>query len=77
MAPIRSRKRKSDESVASSDDHEIHTDDEVQQIATKSGSPAAMENPTKKRRTGITPAQKQALIDNLQLESTFFIQDKA
>lgn len=68
MAPIRSRKRKSDESVASSDDHEIHTDDEVQQIATKSGSPAAMENPTKKRRTGITPAQKQALIDNLQLE---------
>lgn len=40
--------------------------------ATRTGSSsAAQEGPRKKQKTGITMSQKQALIDNLQLESTF------
>ncbi|KAK3936314.1 Borealin N terminal-domain-containing protein [Diplogelasinospora grovesii] len=69
MPPVRGRKRKSDQSIASNEDHT--TDDMAgQKVPTKTGSPTAQESPTKKRRTAITVAQKQALIDNLQLEIT-------
>jgi hypothetical protein len=67
MAPTRSKKqRKSTESAGSVD---------VQQsqiVATKTRSPArtpSNRSPIKKVRMGITVGQKQALIDNLQLES--------
>lgn len=41
-------------------------------IAARSGSPSvAQESPRKRQKTGISMSQKQALIDNLQLESTF------
>ncbi|EFX04731.1 hypothetical protein CMQ_1659 [Grosmannia clavigera kw1407] len=64
--PPRGRKRKSDQSIASETQH---TPDLVgQKIATKTDSPAV--SPSKRRRTGITVSQKQALIDNLQLEVT-------
>ncbi|KAK4187989.1 Borealin N terminal-domain-containing protein [Podospora australis] len=39
-------------------------------ITTKTGSSEEPQSPMKRRRTGITAAQKQALIDNLQLEIT-------
>jgi hypothetical protein len=42
-----------------------------QQIPTKGGSPQPQDSPMKKRRVGITLAQKQALIENLQLERRF------
>ncbi|KXX75382.1 hypothetical protein MMYC01_207494 [Madurella mycetomatis] len=41
-----------------------------QKIPTKDGNSQAQESPFKRRKTGITLAQKQALIDNLQLEIT-------
>ncbi|KAL2263428.1 hypothetical protein VTK26DRAFT_6811 [Humicola hyalothermophila] len=41
-----------------------------QTIPTKVGSPQTQESPLKRRRAGITLAQKQALIENLQLEIT-------
>jgi hypothetical protein len=41
-----------------------------QMIPTKRGDQPSNGSPMKKRRTGITLAQKQALIENLQLEST-------
>ncbi|AEO65419.1 uncharacterized protein THITE_2112390 [Thermothielavioides terrestris NRRL 8126] len=41
-----------------------------QMIPTKGASPKAQESPSKRQRVGITLAQKQALIDNLQLEIT-------
>lgn len=74
MPPIRGKKRKSVESTTSSDE-EMQQNTVVdiaigQKVPTKSGSPTASEeSPYKKRKTGITLAQKQALIDNLQLES--------
>jgi hypothetical protein len=64
MAP-RGKKRKSDDSVAH-DDHNAM--DAVDQINTTTGGDSA-ESPRKKRKIGITLAQKQVLIDNLQLES--------
>jgi hypothetical protein len=53
MAQTQSRKRKSD--VLDDQDHDLQT-------STPTGSPA-------RKRTKITQSQKQALIDNLQLES--------
>ncbi|KAM7184160.1 Nbl1 / Borealin N terminal domain containing protein [Naviculisporaceae sp. PSN 640] len=75
MPPIRGKKRKSAESTMSSDE-EMQQNTVVdlamgQKVPTKSGSPSASdESPNKKRKTGITLAQKKALIDNLQLEIT-------
>ncbi|KAI2616416.1 Borealin N terminal-domain-containing protein [Hypomontagnella submonticulosa] len=59
MAPIRAtRKRKSNQSTSSIEDQKIPT----------KGSPSR--SPIKKRKLGLSLAQKQALIDNLQLEIT-------
>lgn len=56
MAPVRAtRKRQSTSSV------------EDQKIPTTKGTP--QRSPIKKRRMGLSLAQKQALVDNLQLES--------
>ncbi|KAI1763432.1 Borealin N terminal-domain-containing protein [Hypoxylon sp. FL1150] len=60
MAPVKAtRKRKSNQSTSSVED---------QMIPTMMGSPHR--SPIKKRRLGLSLAQKQALIDNLQLEIT-------
>ena len=40
----------------------------AQRVPTKSGTPA-QGSPVKRRKAAITVAQKEALIDNLQLES--------
>lgn len=69
MQPLSSRKRKSDQLTTSSDEH-YAVDMTSQRIPTKGGSPHPDESPFKRQRVGITLAQKQALIDNLQLEST-------
>lgn len=69
MAP-RGTKRKSDETIP--DNVEDAHDVAPQTIATKAGSPSrssGQDSPRKKQRTGISLSQKQALIDNLQLES--------
>ncbi|KAI1770897.1 Borealin N terminal-domain-containing protein [Hypoxylon cercidicola] len=59
MAPVKAtRKRKSNQSSS----------DEDQMIPTMKGTP--QRSPIKKRRLGLSLAQKQALIDNLQLEIT-------
>lgn len=76
MPPIRGKKRKSVESTMSNDE-ELQQNAAVdiamgQTVPTKTGSPTTSEeSPCKKMKTGITLAQKQALIDNLQLESMF------
>jgi len=66
MAPTRSKKqRKSTESTTS-------VEAPSQTVATKTRSPARTppnRSPIKKVKMGITLGQKQALIDNLQLES--------
>ncbi|KAI0172318.1 Borealin N terminal-domain-containing protein [Hypoxylon sp. FL1284] len=60
MAPVKAtRKRKSNQSTSSVED---------QMIPTLKGSPHR--SPIKKRKLGLSVAQKQALIDNLQLEIT-------
>ncbi|KAL7628144.1 hypothetical protein AAE478_002342 [Parahypoxylon ruwenzoriense] len=60
MAPVKAtRKRKSDQLIGSA---------EAQKIPTMRGTPER--SPIKKRKMGVTLAQKQALIDNLQLEVT-------
>ncbi|KAI1387079.1 Borealin N terminal-domain-containing protein [Hypoxylon trugodes] len=60
MAPVKmTRKRKSNQSTSSPED---------QKIPTTKGSP--QRSPIKKRRLGLSIAQKQALIENLQLEIT-------
>ncbi|KAK4152271.1 Borealin N terminal-domain-containing protein [Chaetomidium leptoderma] len=69
MQPLSSRKRKSDQLEMSSDD-QYTVDMTSQKIPTKGGSPHPQESPYKRQRVGITLAQKQALIDNLQLELT-------
>ncbi|KAK3898633.1 hypothetical protein C8A05DRAFT_47101 [Staphylotrichum tortipilum] len=51
-------------------DEQHGTDIASQTIPTKGGSPHPEESPSKRQRVGITLAQKQALIDNLQLEIT-------
>ncbi|KAK3330856.1 Borealin N terminal-domain-containing protein [Apodospora peruviana] len=65
MPPIRGTKRKS------VDTEEQNTFDMTtsQRVPTKTNS-SGQESPHKKRKTGISLAQKQALIDNLQLEIT-------
>lgn len=68
MAPPRGTKRKSDETA----DHVGDAPDLAPQaIATKKGSSSGQNSPRKKQKTGISLGQKQALIDNLQLESTW------
>ncbi|KAI1373630.1 Borealin N terminal-domain-containing protein [Hypoxylon crocopeplum] len=60
MAPVKAtRKRKSDQSTSSIEDRKIPT---------MKGTP--QRSPIRKRKMGISLAQKQALIDNLQLEIT-------
>jgi hypothetical protein len=68
MAPTRGKKRKSDCDTTSELQNAV--DKVGRTIATNDGTPS--ESPRKKRRVGITLAQKQALIDNLQLESMPF-----
>ena len=77
MAPTRSKKRKSTESTESTES--TNSSAEIsnfpappQMIPTKSQSPVRTpthRSPAKRARTGITMGQKQALMDNLQLES--------
>ncbi|PSS22969.1 hypothetical protein M430DRAFT_16913 [Amorphotheca resinae ATCC 22711] len=70
MAPTRARKRKSTES-SSADIPSFQTRSEL--VPTKTASPAITptnRSPIRKRKMGITSRQKQALIDNLQLEIT-------
>ncbi|TVY46950.1 hypothetical protein LOCC1_G003233 [Lachnellula occidentalis] len=75
MAPTRSKKtaRKSTESSASSVDMQSFPAP-PQMVPTKTRSPMktppSQRSPIKKARLGITLGQKQALIDNLQLEIT-------
>ncbi|KAK0103219.1 hypothetical protein ONS95_005253 [Cadophora gregata] len=71
MAPTRSKKRKSTESTSSVDVQSFPAP--PQMIPTKTHSPTRTptnRSPIKKQKMGITLAQKQALIDNLQLEIT-------
>ncbi|KAH0538850.1 hypothetical protein FGG08_004567 [Glutinoglossum americanum] len=74
MAPLCSKTRKaSDSSTSSVPRGARNLSPSARTIATKTGSPTArtperMMNPIQKRRKAITQAQKQALIDNLQLE---------
>jgi hypothetical protein len=63
MPAPRGKKRKSSASAGEPDAPVDH------KIPTKAGSPAANESPMKRRKIGINVYQKQALIDNLQLES--------
>ena len=74
MQPPSSRKRKSDQ-LDMSNDNEYAGDMASQKIPTKGGSPHPQESPSKRQRVGITLAQKQALIDNLQLESMYAAQE--
>ncbi|KAJ0121432.1 hypothetical protein J7T55_008596 [Diaporthe amygdali] len=69
MTPTRRTKGSSGESASAADQVEIAQSAPEQGIATIPGSSsAAQESPRKKQRTGISMNQKQALIDNLQLE---------
>jgi hypothetical protein len=70
MAPTRSKKRKSTESTSSVDVQSFPAPPRL--IPTKTRTPArspTSRSPIKKPTMGITLGQKQALIDNLQLES--------
>lgn len=70
MAPTRSKKRNSTESTSSVDVQKFPAP--PQMIPTKTRSPARTptnKSPVKQQKMGVTLAQKQALIDNLQLES--------
>ncbi|KAJ4290158.1 hypothetical protein N0V88_006667 [Collariella sp. IMI 366227] len=69
MHPVGTRKRKSDEMAMDSDD-QYTVDMTSQKIPTKGESPQTHETPVKRQRVGITAAQKEALIENLQLEIT-------
>ena len=68
MPPARGIKRKSNQ-VTTSDDEGPTRNMASQKVPTKSGTPSLEESPLKKRKLNFTAAQKQALIDNLQLES--------
>ncbi|KAG0648099.1 hypothetical protein D0Z07_5651 [Hyphodiscus hymeniophilus] len=71
MAPTRSKKRKSTESTSSIDVQSFPAPPQL--VPMKLCSPArtpTARSPIKKSRMGITLGQKQALIDNLQLEIT-------
>lgn len=54
--------------TASIDDHRALPETATHKVATKTGDDT-QESPTKKRKIGLTLAQKQAMIDNLQMES--------
>jgi Nbl1 / Borealin N terminal len=73
MAPLRSKQHKASDSSTGLEGAR-NPPPQTRTVATKTGSPTARTpnknmSPTQKRRA-ITQAQKQALIDNLQLEST-------
>ncbi|KAK3952587.1 Borealin N terminal-domain-containing protein [Pseudoneurospora amorphoporcata] len=72
MSPTTGAKRKSDEADVPDDEHNTGVAaPSLDRSTTENGRPDGSESPAKKkRRTGITAAQKQALIDNLQLELT-------
>jgi hypothetical protein len=73
MAPTRSKKqRKSTESAASVDIQSFPAPPQMVPTKTRSPvtTPSNSRSPIKKTKMGITAAQRQALIDNLQLEST-------
>lgn len=71
MTPPRRTKGQPGEPASDADQVENAHDAPEQSIATKAGSSsAAQESPRKRQATGISMSQKQALIDNLQLEST-------
>jgi hypothetical protein len=70
MAPTRPKKRQSNESATSLDIQSFPTPPQL--IPTKARSPARTptnRSPIRKPKMRITVTQKQALIDNLQLES--------
>lgn len=70
MTPPRRAKGQSGESAAVAGRVENAYGAPEQTIATKAGSSsAAQESPRKKQTTGVSISQKQALVDNLQLES--------
>ncbi|KAL2159285.1 hypothetical protein VTH06DRAFT_2720 [Thermothelomyces fergusii] len=69
MQSVGSKKRKSDQLDMSSDNQHMVAMSSQNGAAT-GGSAHAQEGPLKRQRVGITRAQKQALIDNLQLEIT-------
>ncbi|KAJ9157785.1 Borealin-lik [Pleurostoma richardsiae] len=69
MAPPRGRKRKSGESTISTADNDAVRGTTEHKTPAKDTIPSG-ESPHKKRKLGITLEQKQALIDNLQLEIT-------
>ena len=68
MAPTRSKKGVSDQSTASTK----HLDTASSRMPIKNSGPSTPpeRSPIKKRKMGITMPQKQALIENLRLEST-------
>lgn len=73
MAPTRQKKRKSTESISSVDVQRFPAPPQL--VPTKTRSPVTTpmnRSPIRKPTIGITAGQKQALIDNLQLESKSF-----
>lgn len=68
MQSLGTKKRKSDQLDMSSE-NQYSADMTSQQVAPIGGNTHPQESPSKRQRVGITLAQKQALIDNLQLES--------
>lgn len=69
MAPPRGTKRKSNEHVLAADDGSHDAPNVAdQRVDAKAGSHSGPDTPRKKQKT-ISLAQKQALIENLQLES--------
>ncbi|KAK3395689.1 Borealin N terminal-domain-containing protein [Sordaria brevicollis] len=72
MSATTGAKRKSDEADVPDDEHNTGVAaPSLDRSTAGNGRPDGSESPAKKkRRTGITAAQKQALIDNLQLELT-------
>lgn len=66
--PPRGRKRKSDQSVASEVDDAPNMIPTTTTTTTTTTATKSEESPSKRRKVGVTIAQKQALIDNLQLE---------
>ncbi|KAK0751722.1 Borealin N terminal-domain-containing protein [Schizothecium vesticola] len=69
MPPARGTKRKSNQ-VTMSDDESTTRNAASQIVPTKTGTPSRDESPLKKRKLNFTVMQKQALVDNLQLEIT-------
>jgi hypothetical protein len=68
MPVPRGKKRKSDQSVATTEDGHLQT--MSAKSPTKMGEDS-QESPRKRRKLGVTLAQKQALMDNLQLEGAW------